>query len=117
MKNKGSTRYIASIQEQKIAKEFGGKISPNSGASKFSKTDVIINEADMSIEAKTSMTDKESFSIKKEWLIKQKNESFAMRKSNQVLCFRFGPEQEDYYIIDDKLMRFLVEKLKDDFMG
>jgi hypothetical protein len=61
------------------------------------------------------MTPKESFSIKKEWLEKQIKESFSMRCNNSILTFNFNFEdKKDYYIIDDKLMKFLIEKLREE---
>lgn len=114
-KNKLSTRFASETQEQKIAKRFNGKVQPNSGASKFSKGDVIIPDISMQIECKTCMTPKESLSVKKEWLEKQVQESFAMRYSNHVLAFNFYYEDnKNYYIIDEKLMQFLIEKLREE---
>ena len=114
-KNKTSTRFASETQEQRIAKKFDGNVQLNSGAGKFSKGDVIIPDIGMQIECKTCMTPKESFSIKKEWLEKQIQESFAMRYSNHSLAFNFYFEdKKDYYIIDDKLMQFLIEKLREE---
>lgn len=110
-KNKESTRYFSTNHEQSICKALGGHRQPNSGAAKFNKGDIVVDSANILIEAKTTMTDKESFSVKKDWFIKNKAEAFAIRKANQAVCFNFGPNQENYYIINEKLMRFLVEKL------
>lgn len=41
-------------------------------------------------EAKTCIKEQESFSIKKEWLDKLRQESFAMRKEFFALVFNFG---------------------------
>ena len=110
-KNKEATRYYSDQHEKSICKALGAVQQSNSGAGRFRKGDVIQNEASLLIEAKTTMMDKESFSVKKDWVIKNKEEAFALRKSNSCICFNFGPQQQNYYIIDEKLMKFLVEKL------
>lgn len=110
-KNKEATRYYSDRHEKSICKALGAKQQSNSGAGRFRKGDVIQNEASLLIEAKTTMTDKDSFSVKKDWILKNKEEAFALRKSNSCICFNFGPEQENYYVIDEKLMKFLVEKI------
>lgn len=61
------------------------------------------------------MTPKDSFSIKKEWIAKNKEEAFQNRLSNTAIAFNFYyDDTTDYYVIDDKLMKFLIEKLKED---
>lgn len=110
-KNKEATRYYSDRHEKSICKALGAKQQSNSGAGRFRKGDVIQDEASLLIEAKTTMTDKDSFSIKKDWIIKNKEEAFSLRKSNSCICFNFGPEQENYYVISEKLMKFLVEKM------
>lgn len=101
------TRYYSNRQEKKIAKELGGKQVANSGATSFSKGDVRIKN--WLIEAKTVTKEKDSFSIKKAWLLKNKEEAFAMNKPYSALAFNFGPDEENYYIIDEKLFKELVE--------
>lgn len=110
-KNKNSTRYASFQQESRVAKALGGKVCPNSGAGRFTKSDVIVEEASMSIECKTCMKEQASFSIRKEWIEKQQSDSFANRLSNSCVCINFGPDTPNYYVIDEKLMKFLVEKL------
>ena len=110
-KNKESTRFYSDQHEKSICKALNAKQQSNSGAGRFRKGDVIQNEASLLIEAKTTMTNKDSFSIKKEWILKNKEEAFALRKSSSCICFNFGPESENYYVVDEKLMKFLVEKL------
>lgn len=110
-KNKEATRFYSDQHEKSICKALNAKQQSNSGAGRFRKGDVIQDEASLLIEAKTSMTDKDSFSIKKDWIIKNKEEAFALRKSNSCICFNFGPESENYYVVDEKLMKFLVQKM------
>lgn len=113
--NKNSTRYASSTQENYIARKLGGRVCPNSGAGKWLKSDVRVDSASLSIECKTSMSAKNSFSIKKEWLTKHKEEAFSNRLANNVLAISFEPEgTENYYLISEKLMQFLVEKLEEE---
>ena len=58
-----TTRYFSDKQEQHIAKVTGGKVQSNSGGTKFGGGDVHTDK--FFIEAKTSMSVKQSFSIKK----------------------------------------------------
>lgn len=114
-KNKDSTRFASEIQEKRIAEKLGGKVNSNSGAGKFDKSDVYLNDIDLSIECKTCLTEKSSFSIKKEWIEKHKKEAFQTRAANNVIAFNFlYSDKKDYYVIDDKLMKFLVDKLRED---
>ena len=115
MKNKDSTRNASSTQENRIAKKFNGKVSANSGAGRFDKSDVFLSDISLSIECKTCMEEKKSFSIKKEWIEKHNKESFQTRSDNNVIAFNFYyQDKKDYYVIDDKLMKFLVEKLREE---
>lgn len=115
MKNKESTRYASDVQEKRVCSKLGGVRTPNSGASLFKKGDIQIPDIGLLIECKTCMTPKNSFSIKKEWLEKNKQELFASGLSNSVVAFNFDYEDKnDYYVIDDKLMKYLVEKLREE---
>lgn len=113
-KNTTSTRFFSDKHEKSICKALGAFQQINSGATHFRKGDVIQKQASMLIEAKCSMSDKSSFSIKKEWIAKNKQEKFTQRLSNSALCFTFAPDSENYYVIDEKLMKFLVEKLAEE---
>ena len=107
-----STRDASNNQEKQIAKRVGGKKTANSGATAFHKGDVTINtdsgNNDWLIEAKTCMTDKESFSIKKAWIEKNKQEAVFMDKDYHCLAFNFGPNQPNYYIIDELTFQELL---------
>ncbi len=111
-KNTESTRYYSDKQEKSVCKLLGANQSPNSGAGKFRKGDVFTES--FLIECKTCMKDKDSFSIKKDWIIKNKAEAFTQRKSNQAIAFNFGPDQENYFVINEKLMKYLIEKLREE---
>lgn len=104
-----STRYVSSLQEKAIAKSLGGKRTSNSGATHFDKGDVTIGK-EWLIEAKTCMTPKNSFSIKKDWLLKLKEEQYACGKLNSALCFDFGDSKTRYYILDEVTFKNLIEK-------
>lgn len=106
------TRYYSNKQEEEVAKFLGGRKQPNSGAGNFRKGDVILDS--FLIECKTTTSDKDSFSIKKEWIEKNKNESYSVRKPNSAIAFRFSPDGEDYFVINKKLMKFLIEQLSED---
>jgi len=116
MINKEATRYYSNEHEKSICKVLNGYQTANSGAGKFTGGDIVINDADMLIEAKCSMTEKSSFSIKKQWLDKMKEEAFETGKSNTALCFRFSTRSPNYYIIDEKLMKYLVDKIREDLI-
>ena len=113
-KNKESTRYYSDAQEKSVCKVTNSKQQPNSGASMFRKGDVVNKTASMLTECKTTMTDKDSFSIKKDWITKNREERFSQRLSNSCIAFSFGPGQENFFVIDEKLMKFLIEKLEED---
>ena len=112
--NMESTRYFSDIQEKQVCKELGATQQSSSGSGKFRKGDCVQREASVLIECKTVETDKESFSIKKSWIAKNKEECFTQRLSNGVIAFNFGPGQPNYYVIDAKLMKFLIEKLQEE---
>lgn len=112
-KNQDSTRFFSQKQEASVAKALGGTVNSNSGAGLYNKSDVVVKEASLSIECKTCMKDQTSFSIKKDWLEKHRNEAFAMRLQNDCLAFNFGPNQPNYYIINESLMQQLVEYLEE----
>lgn len=114
MAKEGTTRFYSDIQESDVARKLGGIKSSNSGAGKFNKSDVKVELASLLIECKTVITEKDSVSIKKEWLKKNKEEAFSQRLTNHCIAFNFGPYQNNYYIIDEKLMRFLVDKLTEE---
>ena len=110
--NKNSTRYFSKKQETYIAKKLNGKRIPNSGAPDFLGGD--IKTKSFLIEAKTITKVKDSFSIKKAWLIKNKEEAFAMNRPYSALAFNFGPDEENYFVISEKLFKELVRYIEGD---
>lgn len=105
------TRFYSDRQEKHIAKVTKGKQTANSGATAFSKGDVRTDQ--FLIEAKTCVSEKQSFSIKKEWLLKNEEEKFAMGKDYSALAFNFG-DDVNYYIISEKLFIKLINLLKEE---
>ena len=57
--------------------------------------------------------EKESFSIKKDWLTKNKDEAFAMGKQYSVLAFDFG-DGENYFILDKNLFKKFVNYIEEE---
>lgn len=114
--NKEATRHASDVQEDRVAKKLGGFRTSNSGAGLFRKGDIHIVPASTLVECKTCMTPKDSFSIKKEWIEKNLKEAFSNRLSHTVIAFNFNYEDsQDYYVIDDRLMKFLIEKLEEEY--
>lgn len=103
------TRFYSNRQEKKVAKAVNGKQVANSGATAFSKGDVRTD--DWLFEAKTKMNVARSFSIKREWLDKNKEEMFAMGKSYCALVFDYG-DGNNYYVLDEKTFLQMKEALE-----
>lgn len=113
--NKDATRYYSQLQESFVANRYNGRVCPNSGAGRFDKSDVVVDEVSMDFECKTVMEEKKSFTIKKEWLDKQKEEAFRNRLYNTALVISFDPSgKNNYYVIDQKLMDILMNALREE---
>ena len=110
-----STRKFSSNQEKQLAYKLGGKVTPNSGGTKFGGGDVLLD--DWLIEAKTSMKSQNSFTIKKEWIEKAAEQAFEQNKNNSTLAFRFAPDGPDYFIIDFRTFKYLIELMSEDEWG
>lgn len=101
------TRRYSKKQETRVAKNLGGKVNANSGATGFYKGD--IRTDNFLIECKTATKEVKSVSIKKDWLEKLKEEKFAMGKEQIAIAFDFG-DGNDWFIIPKDLMKWLVEQ-------
>lgn len=112
-KNKDSTRFYSDKHEKSVCKALGAIQQPNSGAGLWRKGDVVQEDSSLLIECKCSTKPKSSVSIKKEWIDKNKKESFFNRLNNTAICINFEPDGNNYYIIDEKLMKLLCEKLSE----
>ena len=108
---KKPTRYFSKKQEDQVAKSLGGNRNLNSGATPFQPGDVSIDSL-MLIECKTKITSSESISIKKEWLDKNLKEALFSGKPYNVLAFNFGPDQKNYYILDENTFIDFLNYLK-----
>jgi hypothetical protein len=108
-----NNKKYSNRQEKYVAKKIKGKKQPNSGATAFQKGDVR-NDLFL-LECKTATTEKQAMTIKKEWLTKLKEEAFAMRRPFFSLAFNFGGlgNQENYYVIDEKLFLRLINYLEE----
>lgn len=94
-----STRDYSSEQERHIAKITGGKLTPNSGGTKFSAGDILTEH--FLIEAKTVTRCTKSVAIKKMWLDKASEQAFEMGKEGSFLAFNFEPNGENYYVMNE----------------
>ena len=101
-----STRHYSKNQEEQIVDKLGGQRQLNSGATPFQKGDVSLDK--WLIEAKTKVKDSKSFTIQKDWLDKNLSESLFMGKDYNALAFNFGPDQKNYYIIDEQTFKQLI---------
>lgn len=97
--NKENMRSFSNRQERKIARQFDGKQTANSGAG-FIKGDILTRN--FLIEAKTTTKEIKTFPVKEEWLKKLKQEKFAMNKRHAALAFQFKQGGENYFIIDER---------------
>ena len=103
------TRYYSTKQEKAVAENLNGKRQPNSGATMFAKSDVVLE--DFSIECKTKTKPSDSISIKKEWLTKINEEALFTGKKYGALIFNFG-DCSNYVIIDEGTFKTLLESQK-----
>ena len=100
------TRFYSSQQEKKVAKSVGGHQVANSGATTFNKGDVFTDN--FLIECKTCTKEQKTFTVKREWIEKNKEEAFAMGKSYSALAIDFG-DGEQHYIIGQELFNKLLK--------
>ena len=105
------TRFYSSQQEKRIAKAVGGKQTANSGATAWSKGDVTTDL--FLLEAKTHTEFREQFTIKHDWIDKNREEAFQMGKRHSALVLDFG-DLENHYLISERDFLFLLEKLREE---
>lgn len=111
---KHPTRYFSSRQEKAISSAVGGRVTPNSGATAYSKGD--ITEGDRTgwlIEAKTCTKDQKTFTMHEEWFKKNKEESIFMKKDHSCVVFNFGPDKPNYYVLDEQTFLEMKEALEE----
>lgn len=107
-----ATRDFSNAQERSVAKALGGHQTANSGATPFTKGDVIVGE--FVVECKTKMAECNSFTIQKDWLKTINRERIEMGKSACALAFTFDVGKTNYYVIDERLMKRLVELINEE---
>ena len=56
-------------------------------------------------------SDKQSISIKRDWLLKNREEAFAMGKDYNAVVFDFGENTKRYYIVDENTFVEMKEAL------
>ena len=108
---KKPTRYYSKKQEKTVAENLGGRRQPNSGATMFAKGDVTLD--DWLLECKTKTKPSESITIHKEWIEKNDKEALFIGKPYNAIAFNFGPDEKNYYIINEELFEELVNCLKE----
>ena len=75
----------------------------------FAKGDIKLDK--FLLECKTKMKSSDSITIRKEWLDKLNAESLFMGKPYSALAFNFGPDEDNYYIINEELFETLINYL------
>lgn len=115
MAKKGTTKYYSNLQEEHVAKVLGGKKVPASGGTKFVAGDVVIPHT-MIVECKTTTKeDKKSWAVKKDWLIQNEKERMDLMLPYSALAISLDPTgTNNLYVIDEKLMKKLVDFLADE---
>ena len=101
------TRRVSAKQEKAVARQMGGKVQPNSGATDYYKGDVVTDS--MLIECKTVMKPQSSVSLKKEWFLKNEQERFAQKLDYSAIAFDFGDGEEQYIAMPIKQFKRMME--------
>ena len=103
------TRYYSKRQEDAVAKKLGGSRTKNSGATFSEKGDVLTDQ--FLLECKVKTTHSETMTVHKDWITKNAKEALFMGKPYSAVVFSFGPDEENYYIINDELFEVLIDAL------
>ena len=73
----------------------------------FQKGDILTDN--WLLECKTCTKHQKQFTIKKDWIEKNKHESLFMNKDYSAIVFNFGPDENNYYVIDELTFKELLE--------
>ena len=92
-----------------MAKTIGGRKVANSGATTFNKGDVVTSR--VLVECKTCTKEQNTFTVKRDWIVKNREEAFAMGKDYSALAIDFG-DGEQHYIVSEKMFKEWLEWLK-----
>lgn len=106
------TRYYSKIQEDAVAKALGGVRTSNSGATPFTKGDVIVGEC--IIECKTKIKETQSMAIQRSWLKDIERERQQMGKTICALAIAFKTGGPNYYIINERTMKRFLEYVEEE---
>lgn len=98
-------KRVSIAQEERVARLFNGKRTPQSGGGRFVLGDVLAE--DFFVECKTSVTVKDSYSVKREILNKADEQRREMGKEFYVLAFSFG-DGEDFFVLNKKAMNRFI---------
>lgn len=107
-----TNKEVSNRQETNVAKVLGGYRTANSGATAFSKGDVIVKNC--IIECKTRTREVGSFTIHKAWIKELNEEKIAMGKSLSALAISFDCGKSSYYVIDERAMKLLLSVVNDE---
>lgn len=77
----------------------------------FMPSDIVTNK--VAIECKTCEKQQKTFTIKKEWIDKNRDESLLNNKDYTAIVFNFGPDTENFAVIDMTLFNTLIKYLED----
>lgn len=102
-------RFYSNQQEKAVAKAINGKQTANSGATLWSKGDVTSDI--ILVECKTHTQFREQFTIKHDWIDKNREEAFQMGKRHSALAIDFG-DNENHYLINEQDFLALLEYLR-----
>lgn len=113
-KNRNASRYFSSKQESYIARLLGGKPVPGSGSVLFDNSDVKVPDISMCIECKTKMKKSKSFSIQEQHLHDSEYERISQQYQHNALCFSFGEDEPNYFVLTERDMKKFVELLREE---
>ena len=99
-----STRKVSSDQEEFLAEYLGARTTPNSGATWHTKGDLHDNYS--VFEAKTSMTQKKSYTLKKEDLVTLERVRKLSQKQFGFFVFDYGNHVEEETYVTMRLKDF-----------
>ena len=105
------TRFYSSQQERRVAKAVNGKQTANSGATAWSKGDVTSDL--VLLECKTHTAPREQMTVRRDWILKNREEAFQMGKHHSAVVIDFG-DGENHYIVSEKDFLYLLERLREE---
>lgn len=105
---KRPTRFYSNRQEKKVAKSVSGRKVANSGATTFNKGDVVTDR--VLLECKTCTKEQSTFTIKRDWITKNREEAFAMHRDYSALVIDFG-DGEQHYLVSEKMFKEWLSSL------